>query len=358
MNEMNREAMVGEPAEVSQPSAVAAMPSRARAKKLLRLFLMLIVPAVLLGAGVWYWVATDRYVSTDNAAVKQDIVGISAQVSGPVAQVAVRENQRVRKGDLLYRIDPAPYRVALMQAQAQLSAARLQERQLVTEAAGTGADITGAAADLEIKRRSLNRYEALLSRGFTTRTAYDDAVAEVRKAETALADARARSANARAAIAPGEQPAVEAATAAVAKARLDLQHTEVRAPFDATVANADKLLVGQSVVPGIAVLSLVRSTTAWIEANFKEQDLERMRVGQPVTFTIDAYGDEKFRGHVASIGAGTGSQFAVIPAQNANGNWVKVTQRVPVRIVFEGKPSRPMIAGLSADVTVDLTRGD
>jgi membrane fusion protein (multidrug efflux system) len=329
-------------------AAESAKPKR----NVVRLAIMLIVPALLLIAGGYYWLVSNRYVSTDNAAVKQDIVGISAQVSGPVVEVAVRENQRVRRGDLLFRIDPAPYRVALLQAEAQLAAARLQTSQLSTQAAGTGADIVGAEADLAIQRRALARQSALLAKGFTTRADYDDAVSEVRKSETELADARARAANAHAALAPGEQPSIAQAEAAVAKARLDLSRTEVRAPNDGVVANSDRLLVGQAIVPGVAVLSLVRSNQAWIEANFKERDLDQMTVGQPVKIEIDAYGGEDFTGHVASIGAGTGSEFALIPAQNANGNWVKVTQRVPVRIAFDGMPDRPMIAGLSATATV------
>jgi membrane fusion protein (multidrug efflux system) len=321
-------------------------------RNLMRLAIMLIVPALLLIAGGYYWLVSNRYVSTDNAAVKQDIVGISAQVSGPVVEVAVRENQRVKQGDLLFRIDPAPYRVALLQAEAQLAAARLQTSQLSTQAAGTGADIVGAEADLAIKRRALARQSALLAKGFTTRADYDDAVSEVRKSETELADARARAANANAALAPGEQPSIAQAQAAVAKARLDLSRTELRAPSDGIIANADRLQVGQTVVQGVAMLSLVRGNQAWVEANFKERDLDRMKVGQKVKIDIDAYGGEEFDGHVASIGAGTGSEFALIPAQNANGNWVKVTQRVPVRIAFDGRPDRPMIAGLSANTKV------
>ena len=144
-----------------------------------------------------------------------------------------------------------------------------------------------------------------------------------------------------------------AARAAIAKARLDLSRTEVRAPTSGIVANTDRLLPGQQAVPGIGLLSLVGSSDAWVEANFKEKDLARMVPGQRAHIR-NAYPGLELDGRVASIGAGTGSEFAILPAQNANGNWVKVTQRVPVRIRFDGKPSRPVIAGLSATVTVDV----
>ncbi|MFC7537112.1 HlyD family secretion protein [Sphingomonas sp. GCM10030256] len=347
MNKMTSEPLIGEEVQAVRP-----------ARNWKRLVLLLIVPLLLLGGGLYAWLAGGDTVSTDNAAVKQDIVTISAQVSGPIAQVYVAEGDRVKAGDLLFRIDPAPFQVALAQAEAQLAGAQLQERQVVAQAAGTGADITGAAAALTIARRALGRQAELLKRGFTTRVRYDEALGDLEQARTALADARSRAANAQAAIAPsGEQPGEAAARAAIAKARLDLARTKVRAPTAGIVANADRLLPGQSVVPGIGMLAIVRGDAAWVEANFKEKDLARMVPGQKVQVELDAYPGADIAGHIASIGAGTGSEFAILPAQNANGNWVKVTQRVPVRIVLDQTPKRPMIAGLSATVTVDLGSG-
>jgi membrane fusion protein (multidrug efflux system) len=259
----------------------------------------------------------------------------------------------VNKGDILYRIDPAPFEAALHAAQAQLAAARLQTNQLEVQAAGTGADIRGEAANLAIAQRALDRQSALMKRGFTTRSDFDDALNEVTKAENELADARSRSNIAASAIAPGgNQPAIAAALAAVEKARLDLSHTVIRAPNSGIVAKSDRLLVGQSAITGIAMLSIVGDKQAWVEANFKEGDLAKMAVGQPAEVKFDAYPDLKLHGRVASIGSGTGSEFSVLPAQNANGNWVKVTQRVPVRIAFDEKPPREMIAGLSSTVEV------
>src|SRR6476469_108920 len=353
MNKMATEPMTGEAAEAPKVKRKVKVN---KGNGSLRMILMLIVPAILIVLGGYYWLNSGKSVSTDDAQIKQDIVSVSAQVNGPIVQVFVKDGTQVKRGDVLYRIDPAPYQVALEQAQAQYSSAQLQTHQLVTQAAGTGADITGAQANLEIKRNALGRQQALLKQGFTTRADYEDALNELKTAEKDLADAHARAANAHAAIAPeGNQPQIAQAKAAVDKARLDLERTTVRAPMDGVVENAENLQIGQMAVVGVGMLSLVHSQTAWVEANFKEKDVGRIVPGQRATIEVDAYSGRKFDAHVQSIGAGTGSQFSLLPAQNANGNWVKVTQRVPVRIAFDGTPSRPMIAGLSANVTVALT---
>ena len=349
MNKMQTEPMAG--------AETAETPKRKRAKKAdsrnwTKTIIMFIVPALLIIGGGYYWLTSGGSVSTDDSFVKQDIVSVSAQVTGPVEQVFVKNGSQVKRGDVLFKIDPAPFQVALENAQAQLAAAKLQTSQLRTQAAGTGADIVGEQANLAIKRNALARQQALLKQGFTTRASYEDALNEVKTAEQDVADARARAANAHAAIAPGEQPSIAQAQAAVDKAQLELSRTTVRAPMDGTVENADNLQVGQMAATGIGMLSLVHSKTAWVEANFKEKDVGRMVPGQRAEITVDAYPGQKFAAHVQSIGAGTGSQFSLLPAQNANGNWVKVTQRVPVRIAFNGTPSKPMIAGLSVDATV------
>ncbi|MEP7131408.1 MAG: HlyD family secretion protein [Sphingomicrobium sp.] len=349
MNKISTEKLTGTAAEAP---IVKKTRKVAGSKGLLTKIVMFIVPALLIIAGGYYWLTSGGSVTTDDAQVKQDIVSVSPQVNGQVVQVFVRNGSRVKRGDLLFRIDPAPYRVALEQAQAALAAARLQTHVLETTAAGTGGDISGAQANLAIKRNALGRQQALLKQGFTTRADYEDALNEVRSAETQLADARARAANASAAVAPGEQPQVAQAQAAIDKAKLDLSRTGIRATMDGVIENADKLQIGQMAVIGVGMVSLVHSTTAWVEANFKEKDVGRMVAGQRARIVVDAYSGEKFDAHLQSIGAGTGGQFSLLPAQNANGNWVKVTQRVPVRIAFDGAPSRPMIAGLSVSATV------
>jgi len=355
MNQMKSEKLEGTRVEAPADATAAVEETtivESKPRSFRRIGVMLIVPLLIVAGILYYFFAGAGSVSTDNAAVKQDIVSVSAQVNGPVVEVRVKNGDHVKRGDLLFRIDPDSYRVALEQAQGQLAAAKLQTTQLRTQATGTAADITGAEANLNIKRNALARQTALLKQGFTTRTDYDDALNEVRTAETDLADARARAANAHAAIAPGEQPSIAQAQAAVDKARLDLSRTEIRAPMDGTIANADRLQVGQMAVVGVGMLSLVRSAQAWVEANFKEKDVGAMIPGQRAKIEIDAYPDQEFIGHVQSVGAGTGGEFAILPAQNANGNWVKVTQRVPVRIAFDGNPGKPLIAGLSSTVTV------
>jgi membrane fusion protein (multidrug efflux system) len=343
----------------TEPMTATAAPAKVRrkvklpaGKSALRTVLMLIVPALLIIGGAYYWLTSGGSVGTDDAQVKQDIVSVSAQVTGPIEQVYVRDGRHVKRGDILFRIDPAPFQVALENAEAQLAAAQLQTSQLRTQAAGTGADIVGEEANLKIKQNALGRQQALLKQGFTTRADYEDALNEVKTAEQQVADAKARAANADAAIAPGEQPSIAQARAAVDKAKLDLERTTVRAPMDGVVENADSLQVGQMAVTGLGMLSVVHSQTAWVEANFKEKDVGKMVPGQRATIEVDAYPGQKFEGHVQSVGAGTGSEFSLLPAQNANGNWVKVTQRVPVRIAFNGTPSKPMIAGLSVDAKV------
>lgn len=352
---------VTKPAEVTPapPPPVAVeeviVVDEAPAKSRKRMVIFASVPLLILAVGLFFWLTSGKTVETDNAYVKQDVTAISTQVNGPVSAVYVDEGQHVKAGDVLYRIDPAPFQAAVAAAEAQVAAARLSTTQLVVQSRGTGADISGAEANLAIQRRALARQSALLKRGFTTKSDYDDAMSEVQKAETQLADARAQSNNASAAIAPGgNQPSIAAATAALQKAQLDLAHTTIRAPSSGVVAKSDRLLVGQSAITGVAMLSLVGDKVAWVEANFKEGDLARMAVGQHADVKFDAYPGLKVAGHVSSIGSGTGSEFSVLPAQNANGNWVKVTQRVPVRIAFDTKPPREMIAGLSAKVEVAL----
>jgi len=318
--------------------------------------IMFSVPLLILLIGGYLWLTSGRYVSTDNAYVQQDKVSIAAEVAGVIVEVGVRENQPVRKGDLLFRIDPRPFKIALEQAQAQIAQAGVDVAEAQAELSGTSADILGAQANLGFAQRSFDRQAELMRRGFTTRARYDEAMHAVQEARERLSNAKAAFANKRAALRggdPSSEPALQAAYAARDQAALNLARTVVRAPSDGYASQTQRLQVGNMVIQSVPMVTVVRSDKAWVQANFKETDLTRMAVGQPAKIKFDAYPDLDLRGHVESIGAGTGSEFSILPAQNATGNWVKVTQRVPVRIAIDGKPDRRMIAGLSTHVTVD-----
>jgi len=328
---------------------------------LARLALLGSVPLLLIGGATAYYIANDHYVSTDNAYVQQDKVSISAEVGGRIIDVAVHENDVVNAGDLLFRIDPAPYRIAIEQADAAIAAAQVRVSSLQTEYQTTGVDIESAREDVAFYEKEYQRQSALMQAGFTTRARLQAAEHALSDARSRVASAQANATKARAALAtgsaaPGINPAIKAGQAQREQALLNLSRTEVRAPVSGVVSQADRLQLGQMMVQGLPGVTIVASSRSWIEANFKETDLANMRVGQPAEITFDAYPELKVRGKVSSIGAGTGSEFSVLPAQNANGNWVKVTQRVPVRIAITDKPKRAMIAGLSAHVRVDTDK--
>jgi membrane fusion protein, multidrug efflux system len=323
-----------------------------------KLLLMLLVPALLIGGVTYYYKANENFISTDNAYVQQDKISVSSEVSGRIVEVGVRENQRVNAGDLIFRIDPEPFRIAMAQADASIAAAQAKVVGLEAAYQVSDVDIASAAESVAFFERDYSRQAELMRRGFTTRArvdaarhAVDDARGKLAKAQSDVVKARAALATGSAA--PGINPAVLAGQVQKRKALYDLSRTELRAPVSGIVSQGDRLMVGQMLTQNLPAVSIIVSDKSWVEANFKETDLAKMRVGQPARLIFDAYPNMVLKGHVASIGAGTGSEFSVLPAQNANGNWVKVTQRVPVRIAIDDKPTRPLIAGLSTRVRID-----
>ena len=325
--------------------------------KRLRMLAMLSVPLLILVAGVTYWLLGQGKETTDNAYLKQDKVSVSAEVGGLVEQVFVKENQHVQAGDLLFKIDPKPFDLQIQQADAALAAAQANVTALANDTALSGADISAAQEDISFAEANFARQKALWERGFTTKADYDASRHAVEQARASLRTAVANQTEARAKLAtgaavPGVNPQIAVAKAQRATAQLNLDRTEIRAPVSGVVTGVDSLQRGQTIVATLPVLTLVRSDDSYVEANFKETELKDMRIGQRADIQLSAYPDVVLKGRIASIGAGTGSEFSILPAQNATGNWVKVTQRVPVRIVIESKSPRPLIAGLSVNVTV------
>lgn len=340
--------------------AVDEAPRRSRR----RFVVMAIVPALLLAGGGYFWLTGGRYASTDNAYVQQDRVTITADVSGRIVEVDARENDPVAAGAVLFRIDPEPYRIALAGAEAALASARLQVDQLRAAYEQAIAEETAARDDVAFTQKSFDRQQGLLDKGVASQANFDTAENDLHAAQQALSQATQRREAALAAlggdatIATDEHPMVLAALAQRDQARLELANTDVRAPSGGVVAQSDRLQVGQYVTAATPVLALVATGHSWVEANFKETDLTHMRTGEPATITIDAYPGRTLTGTVESIGAGTGAEFSLLPPQNATGNWVKVVQRVPVRIGFaEPVGDLPLRSGLSASVSVDLKGG-
>jgi membrane fusion protein (multidrug efflux system) len=341
------------------PAATEAKPPRKRGGR--RLVLMIALPLVLAVGGGWFWLTGGRYVETDNAYVEQAKLSISPDVAGRIVAVAVSENQPVKAGDVLFKIDPQPYQIGLDQANAALASARLSVQQQQVGYQTAQSKLDAAQSALEIEQRNFDRTQSLAKQGLTAQTALDTATNSLQAAQTAVSVAQQAVASASAALggkpkgAIDEQPAVLTALAAVETAQRNLSKTTVVAPADGVISQVSSLNVGQFVATGTMIASLVETDQTWVEANFKETQLTGIVAGQPVEVTVDAYAS-KLEGKVASIGAATGSEFSLIPAQNATGNWVKVVQRIPVRIelspVDAGVLDR-LRSGMSANVSVD-----
>jgi membrane fusion protein, multidrug efflux system len=347
----------GDP-KIDMPVATPVKTAPTLGQRLRKLLVMVSVPLILVAGAAYYYIANDHYVSTDNAYVRQDKVSVSAEVGGRIVEIGVKENQPVKAGQLLFRVDPEPFRIAMAQADATIAAAQVRVVGMETEYQTTGVDIDSAREDVQFFTEEYRRQSELMEKGFTTRARLQAAEHALSEARSKLAGAQGDAIKARAALAtapgaPGINPGVLAGEVQKRKAAYDLTKTEVRAPVGGIVSQADRLQVGQMMTQGLPAVSIVVSDASWVEANFKETDLKNMRVGQPAALWLDAYPDIELKGHIASIGAGTGSEFSILPAQNANGNWVKVTQRVPVRIAIDGTPARPLIAGLSTHVRID-----
>ena len=348
--------------EAGKPEAAAPAAPEAPAKKKRsgrRLALMLAVPVVLAAGGGYFWLTGGRYQETDNAYVEQAKVALSADVAGRIASVSVHENQQVKAGDVLFAIDPEPYRIALAQADAALATARVNVEQLKVAYGTAKAQLSAAQSTLAIRQAAFDRKNSLVESGTAADATLDDVKLALETAKTAVTGAEQQLASATAAltgnpdIPTDEHPAVRAALAARDTAQRNLDKTTVTAPADGIVSQVASLNAGQFIATGTTIASLIETGNTWIEANFKETQLASLHEGMPVEIKIDAYPGVAFEGELESIAAATGSEFALVPAQNATGNWVKVTQRVPVRIAVTPVDGKTLRAGMSAVVAVD-----
>lgn len=323
-------------------------------RRLTRISIALALTIAGITAGTWYWQHSAKFRSTENAYVNADVVQVASQLNGPVVAVHVHEGQLVQAGQALFDIDPAPYQVALAQARAKLAQAEQGDRQDMTDVSANDAAVRQAQADLSNAKAAARRAHSLVLQNFLAHQADDDAQARVTVAEAALAQAHAKLAGAKVHVARvgDATPSVLAARAAVAQAELDLQRTHVVAGKEGWIVNLT-LVSGTSVVAYMPLFALVARGSFWVDANFKETELPGIQPGQPAEVEIDMLPGQRYQGVVDVINNGTGAAFSLLPAQNATGNWVKVTQRIPVRIRFTGADAGlPFRVGASAQVTV------
>jgi membrane fusion protein (multidrug efflux system) len=285
---------------------------------------------------------------------------ISSNVAGQVASILVHDNERVRRGEALFKLDDQPYRIAVEAAQAKLGSARLAVIAAKATYRQQLANVGSAQDTLAYQEKEYERQRRLLTTGIASQAQFDQALRALDNARQQVASAQQQAASALALldgnpdIDASRHPSVLQAQAELDRAQLNLSYTSIFAPDDGVVTKVERLQVGDYISAASPVFVLISSRDVWIEANFKENQLTDMRAGQPATVDIDTYPDKTFKARIASVAPGTGSQFSALPPENATGNWVKVVQRLPVRLELEEAfPALPLHSGLSATVEVD-----
>ena len=360
----------------TSPAAAPAETTNPKRRKGLTALAAVVVIAGL-GWGAYEWIVASHYESTDNAYVQGNVIQITPQIGGTVMAIMADDTDFVKAGQPLVKLDPADVRVALEQAEANLGQAVRQVRtlyanngQFTAQIALRQADVSKAQNDINRANDDLNRRLSLTGNGAVSKEELDHARAVVDTAKTAMAAAQAGVAAAREQLASNQSltegtsveqhPQVLAAAGKVREAYLASQRAALPAPVDGYIAKRTVQL-GQRVTAGTPMMSLIPLNQLWVDANFKEVQLRNIRIGQPATLTADLYGKKvDYHGKVAGLGVGTGSAFALLPAQNATGNWIKVVQRVPVRIALDPQElvQNPLRVGLSMDVEVDIAQKD
>lgn len=337
----------------------AAPPKRSR-RKLIRGSLLILGPLAAIGIGTYMYLAGGRYVETDNAYVQAPIMNVMSDVSGIVKTVAVAENEHVEKGDLIFRLDDEPFRIAVAGAEAQKGMVKNELVALQATYRQMQSEIQQQRTALDYAQTALGRQQSLQKTGVASRATLDEPQRDLDTAREKLLGAQRQADSILSQLggnagAPVEKhPRMLEAQADIDKARRDLDHAEVRAPWSGTAANVENLRPGTYLSLGQAALSLVASDDLWVEANPKETDLTYLKVGDKAAITVDAYPGKTWTATVTSVAPATGSEFSVLPPQNASGNWVKVVQRVPVRLAIDKSGNAQALrTGMSVDVSID-----
>jgi len=329
-------------------------------RKRLRLILLVAIPLILLLGGGIFYLSGGRYISTDNAYVGAQKVLITPEISGKVIKAEVREGQHVKAGDVLFSLDPGPFQTIVAQAQGKLADARVSYDNLKTNIVSLGQLVDLAQKNTELKQKDVERKSRLVQSQAGSQADVDKAASDMVSAQLQLRFARQQRDNSLNQLLgdpnlPLEKfPAYAQAAAALEHAQRDLEHTVLRAPISGTATQVDNIQLGRFVTAGSPVFSIIDDSAPWVDANPKETDITYLRVGQKATVEVDSFPDRKFHGTVTSVSPGTGAQFSILPPQNASGNWVKVVQRVPVRITFDKDQDLALLrSGMSATVDID-----
>jgi membrane fusion protein (multidrug efflux system) len=343
---------------------IAAEPRRrlmAGMRRYRRLLLLVVLPLVALMAGLTFYLNGGRYVTTDDAYVGAQKVLITPDISGKIDKVVVREGQQVGEGDVLFEIDPVPFRLAAQQAKANLDQTRTTYDNLVANVRIYGQMLELAQQGVDLKMRDVDRKSSLVKNNVGSQLDLDNSATALVTSSAQLQFLKQQLSNSKTQLLgnpdlPIEQfPPYAQARAALDQAERNLDHTTMRAPMAGVATQVDQIQLGRFVAAGTPVFSIIDTSNPWVDANPKESDFTYVAVGQPVTIDVDAFPDHVFKGTIGSLSPGTGAQFAILPPQNATGNFVKVVQRVPVRIYFDSndKYVRKLKAGMSAYTTID-----